>query len=1025
MKGSGATASSNDKGAFTLQVANPNATLVVSYIGYLTQELKLNNKATVSIMLYATSKSLEDVVVVGYGTRKKGDVTGSTASISAEKIRAVPVTNVTQALQGRVAGVEAMASSFRPGNGSRIRIRGNRSLSASNEPLYVVDGVPVSYTIDDMNPLDIENIDVLKDASATAIYGVRGANGVIQITTRKGKAGKVSVEYSGSVSFDNILKHIPVFNATQLMDAWRQAFSADKVYNFAQNTSQPNNYYPNAAADINLFDGDLYTLNAIKGAYQWRVFDRATNTYIAFKRPSTAEEKAVMGSLKIPVLDSLDIYDPSKVQGYNWQDAAIRQGITNSQNISISAGSDKIRASFNAGYFNQKGIEYGQDYTRYTIGNNTEFKPVKWLTFGNSITYSNSLQNIGPSMYGGASGQLTFAQPYDSTGKFILYAGGDQNIVNPMNDKNTVFNEMKVSRVFGNVYAEFTLFKGLRYKTVFGLDSRNSRQGQFNGAQSSVRQGGVANATHTITNSISWVYDNLLYYDFKIKKDHSFNVTLLHEMQNPNKTDVLALTANNLIFEEQKWYSLNRNTLGVTTGSGSYSAQQLLSYMGRIDYNYKNRYYLTLSNRYDNSSVLAEGSKGQWFPSAAVAWRMDNETFFLNQHVINAAKLRVGYGLVGNSSIPPYRTNGPLDFTNYNWTNGAAAVGLAPTTFKTPGLTWEKTATVNAGLDFGLFGNRISGSIDVYKSKTTDQLQEMRIPNANGVSSMYINLGEVSNKGFDISLSSVNVNSGGFTWTTDLVFSKNKESIVTIDGTSNNNLLNLWMVGQPIRVYYNYVSDGIYQYSDTAKGGYLADYLWPKGTNSANTLYRPGKVRVRDINGDSLIDGNDKTVLGYDNANWTGSITNTFSYKNFELSCMIYIRKGGMYRVPRPSLVGRFQSNSVNYWTPTNPSNEYQQPTRTSDVPTYWEALGYREGSFVRVRNISLTYRIPQSLLTKIKANAMSVYVNAVNPFLFHNKSDYDPETIQYTEQFASTTNNPGPNSYSFRSFVVGVRLGL
>ena len=223
----------------------------------------------------------------------------------------------------------------------------------------------------------------------------------------------------------------------------------------------------------------------------------------------------------------------------------------------------------------------------------------------------------------------------------------------------------------------------------------------------------------------------------------------------------------------------------------------------------------------------------------------------------------------------------------------------------------------------------------------------------------------------------------------------------------------------------SYVSDGIYQYSDTAKGGYLADYLWPKGTNAANTLYRPGKVRVRDINGDSLIDGNDKTVLGYDNANWTGSITNTFSYKNFELSCMIYIRKGGMYRVPRPSLVGRFQSNSVNYWTPTNPSNEYQQPTRTSDVPTYWEALGYREGSFVRVRNISLTYRIPQSLLTKIKANAMSVYINAVNPFLFHNKSDYDPETIQYTEQFASTTNNPGPNSYSFRSFVVGVRLGL
>ena len=1025
VKRTNASASTNDKGVFSLSVQNTNATLVVSYIGYLSQEIRLNNNANVTITLVAETKALEDVVVIGYGTRKKGDVTGSTASLSSEKIRSVPVTNVTQALQGRVAGVEAMASSFRPGNGSRIRIRGNRSLSASNEPLYVVDGIPVSYTIDDMNPLDIETIDVLKDASATAIYGVRGANGVIQITTKKGKAGKVSIDYSGSVSFDNLLKDMPVFNAPELMDAWRQAFHADKVYNFAQNTSQPNNYYPNAAADINLFDGDVYTLAAIKAAYQWRVFDRANNIYIAVKRPTTQEEKTVLANLKLPVLDSVDLYDPSKVKGYNWQDGAIRQGITNSHNISITAGSDKIRASFNAGYFNQKGIEYGQDYTRYTVGNNTEFKPAKFLTFGNSITYSNSVQNIGPSMYGGASGQLPFAQPYDSTGKFILYAGGDQNIVNPMNDVNTVFNEMKVSRIFGNVYGEVNLFKGLRYKAVFGIDSRNTRQGQFNGSQSSVRQGGAASASHTITNSISWVYDNLLYYDFKIKKDHSFNITLLHEMQNLNKTDVLALSANNLIFEEQKWYSLNRNTLGVTTGSGSYSAQQLLSYMGRIDYNYKNKYYLTLSNRYDNSSVLAEGSKGQWFPSAAVAWRLDNEAFFMNQHVMNAAKLRVGYGLVGNSSIPPYRTNGPLDFTNYNWTNGTAVVGLAPTTFKTPGLTWEKTATINAGFDFGLFGNRISGSVDVYKSSTTDQLQEMRIPSANGVSTMFINLGEVSNKGIDVSLSSVNINTGGFTWTTDIVFSKNKESIVTIDGTNNSNLLNLWIPGQPIRVYYNYVSDGIYQYGDTAKGGYLKDYLWTKGTNAANTLYRPGKIRVRDINGDTLLDANDKTVLGYDNADWTGSITNTFSYKNFEVSCLIYVRKGGMYRVPRPGLVGRFQSNKVNYWTPTNPSNEYQQPTRTSDVPTYWEALGYRDGSFVRIRNISLTYRVPQSLLSKVKANSMSVYINAVNPFLIHNKSPYDPETIQYTEQFNSTTNNPGPNSYSFRSFVVGVRLGL
>lgn len=1017
---------SKPDGSFSID-ADAKSVLVFSSIGFVTEEVSVRGAKSIDVVLKIVVTSLEDVVVVGYGSRKKGDVTGAIASISGDKLREVAATNISSALQGKIPGIEVTPNSFKPGNGSSIKVRGNRSLSANNAPLYVVDGIPVTYTIDDMSPNDIEAIDVLKDASATAIYGVRGANGVIQVTTKKAKAGKVRVSYSGSESYDNILRQLPVFNAAQLADSWRQAYFADRQYNFAQSTASPNGYFPSAMADVKLFGGN--TNNPmwafIKDAYQWKTFDIPSNTYIAAQRPTTDAEKTLLANLGLPVLSQIDIYDPSKIKGFDWQNAALRQGVTTSHAISVSIGTDKIKSSFNASYFKQQGIEFGQDYTRFTIGNNAEYKPAKFITLGNSFTYTNSTQNLGTSLYANASAMLPFTKPYDSLGNFMLYPNLDQQIVNGLNDASTVLNEVKTNRVVGNVYAEINLLKGLRYKTVFGLDYRTSRNGRFNGSQSSVQQGNLANASYSIANGSSWIYDNLLYYDFKIKKDHSFNITLLQELQSLNKNDVLSLSANNLIFEQQKWYSLQQNTLATVTGSGSYSATQYLSYMGRMEYNYKNRYLLTVSNRYDNSSVLSEGNKGAFFPSGSIAWRIDNEDYFKDQSVFSSAKLRVGIGRVGNASIDPYLTNGPLGGVNYNWGNGTAAIGQAPLTFKTPNLTWEKTTTKNLGLDFGILKNRIVGTIDIYNTDTRDILQKMTIPATNGVTYMYVNRGQTNNKGIEISLSSINVNSKDFRWTTDVTFTRNREKLVDIDGTGNNNLSNLWILGQPLNVYYNYQSAGIYQYADTAAGGYLKDYLWKKGTNAANTAYRPGKIRVNDVNGDTLIDANDKMVLGTPNASWTASITNTIAYKNFELSFNIYIRQGGMYRVPRPGMVGRYQSSYADYWTPTNPSNQYQQPTRTSDIPLYWESLGYRNGSFVKVRNITLTYKLPETFINRIKATNMSVYVNLINPFLFHKYSDYDPETIPYTESYAASTGNPGPNSYSTKSVVFGVKIGL
>jgi TonB-linked SusC/RagA family outer membrane protein len=1035
IKGGTQTSITKSDGTFSIEAPSGNAILVFSSVGFVSKEIPVENKAQVNLALTNADNSMDNVVVIGYGARRKGEVTGAVTSISGENLRSVPTTNLTQALQGRIAGVTVTPNGFRPGTGSAIRIRGNRSLSASNDPLFVVDGFPVSYTIDDMNPADIESVDVLKDAAATAIYGVRGANGVIQITTRKGKNGKFSVNYQGSESVESIIRPVPVFNGAELADAWRQAFFADSAYtrNISKRSgTNPLFYYPDALADLALFKnrfGSVEQWNSIKDAYTWAVYDPVNNIYIPRKRATTAEEKSILQSLNFMGSmrsDSIDIYDPSKIKSHDWlANEGLRNGHTSDHSISVTGGTDKVRASFSGGYLRQEGIEYAQDYTRYSVGASVEFRPVKFLNFGSSINYIHSITNTSTSTYGNAVGMIPLVEPYDTAGNWILFPNRDQQVVSAVNDRNTVLNNTMADRVFGNVFGELTLYKGLKYRTMFGLDRRNSTQGTFNGSQSSVRLGSAANASQTINNATSWVWDNMLTYNTTIKTDHSLNVTLLQELQNLNQSSSLTMSANNLIFESQKWYSLNRNTDAQVTGSGTYSATQYLSYMGRLEYGFRNKYMVTVSGRYDNSSVLAEGSQGAWFPAVSVAWQIDREDFFDNQSFLSNAKLRIGVGKVGNASINPYQTAGPLAFTNYNWGNGVAAIGTAPSTFKTPDLTWEKTTTANLGLDFGLLKNRIVGTIDVYKSKTTDQLQQKTIPAANGVTSVYFNLGRVDNNGIEVTLNTQNVTGKDFRWSTDFIFTRNKEKIVDIDGSGNSNYANLWILGEPLQVYWGYQKDGIFQYADTAGKGALAGYYWTKAGNKTNVNYQPGRIKIYDANGDTAMSPADRIVLGSHNPDFTTSIGNTFGYKNFDLNFLIYFRVGGLYRVPRPGLVGRYQSFKVNYWTPTNPSNEYQQPTQTSDVPFGWEALTYTKATFMKVKNITLSYHVPQSLTKKASINSMVFYIGAVNPILIHGYSDYDPETVPYREFATPTTNNTGPTSYSYKSYVIGVKVGL
>jgi TonB-linked SusC/RagA family outer membrane protein len=817
VKGSNAKALTNPDGTFRINVPSSSSVLVASYVGFAEQQIPVNNQSQLSVTMTPQNISLQDVVVVGYGTKRRGDVTGAISTVSSEKIKSVPVTNVTQALQGRVAGVDANMSSFRPGAGATIRIRGNRSLGATNEPLYVVDGIPQSYSIDDLNPLDIESMDVLKDASATAIYGVRGANGVIQITTKKGKAGRVNVEYNGSTSFDKLLRPLRVFNGPEWAQYRRDAFVGSKTYNLPRSTTLPSLYFPDPAVDYQLFGADPNVWQSVARGYNFTQLDPANNIFVAQKRTTTDAERTLLSNLGLPVLDSVPVYDPSKVRSTDWQDMALRTGTTHIHQISVTGGSEKFRASFSGSYFKQKGIEYGQDYTRFTFNQSVDFKPNKFLNVGGNINYTWAIQNVGASVYGGASSQIPLAVPYDSAGNLILFPGNDAQIVNPLNDPNSIIDESRISRILGSTFLDVQLYKGLKYRAAFGVDIANIRRGTFNGAISSVRQGNPANASFSIRNGFTWIFDNILNYDTKIGENHALSFTLLQELQKI-RADTSTTSAENLIYESQKWYSLQNNTLASVTGIGSFSQYQLLSYMGRVNYTLMDKYILTVSARNDNSSVLAAGRQGLWFPSAALAWRMDAEPFINKIDFINSLKFRVGYGSVGNSSIAPYQTSGTLNRSLYNWADNAAG-GYAPGTLPLPNLTWERTNAMNAGLDFGILRNRISGTIDVYQSNTIDQIQTRSIPGASGFTSVLVNLGEVRNRGIEVSLSTININQpNGFKWSTDFMFTKNKEQIVTLFGENDqDNIGNQWFLGWPIRTYYDYNFSGVFQYSDTGR----------------------------------------------------------------------------------------------------------------------------------------------------------------------------------------------------------------
>ena len=989
-------------------------TLLFSFVGMKSISLIVGSSSTYPIILEEDSSVLDEVVVVGYGTQKKSDITGAISQVSSEELNDFPVQNTLQGIQGKAAGVN-ISSNARPGEIGSIRIRGERSISGNSSPLYVVDGVPLqSGGLEAFNPNDIESVEILKDASATAIYGSRGANGVVLVTTKSGKDGRFQLNYSTNVTVENIRNLADYWNAGDYAEYRRDALRGAGLYQ--------GKGYADPTLDTQYFGGDETALNNILDGYSW--VDR--DARIVQMRPTTAEEQAQFGVSEVPV------YDGSQIPTANWTDFAEQTGILQQHNISGSMGSEKMKAYISAGYLDQQGTVPGQEYTRYSALMNLELSPVDWFTIGGTINTSYSVQDYGyaaggsrgsRTLYEASLGQLPYAQPYDENGEYIFNPGGNPNIINPIRDIGEVMNERKTARMFGSFFAELKIADGLKFKTIFGPDIRNFRNGQFQSAASSLRGGGSSSSTnyarYSTSESVSWTLENLLYYDKNFNDVHNLGITLLQSSSRVTG-ESNDMTASDLPYDSQLWYNLGSTNRGALDGWGSsYTKRTLTSYMARFNYGLLDKYLLTVTGRADAASVLSENNKWDFFPSLALGWKMEEEDFMKDIDWINQFKLRLGYGEVGNQAVDPYSTSGGLVRLPYIFGSIAAPgyvvgdpKGSDQGSLPNKNLGWEHTKQINLGLDFGFINRRITGSIEYYVADTDDILLRKTPNSVTGYGSITVNAGKTKNTGFEFALSTVNIESPDFRWTSDLTFTSNRTEIVSlVDGSTDDDINNGYFIGEPVGAIYDFKKIGIWQITD-------ADEIARYNANGAD--YEPGDIRVEDVNNDGIIDPtNDRQIIGNGNPEWIGGLINTFSYKNWDLSAFLYSEWGATIRGGAVDLQGQYVHRAVDYWTPNNPTNEYPRPNyNNGGQPLYYSAMNYQDGSFIKLRYVSLGYNFDRESLEKVGLSSLKVYAQAINPWLYSKADFLDPDS-----SFQNGGSNNSASSITTNSFVLGLNV--
>ena len=933
VKGTTSGTTTDLDGNYTVSVSE-NSVLVFSFIGFISKEITVGNNSIINVTLNTDLSDLEEVIVVGYGTQKKSQLTGAISSVGAKEIQELPISNARQALQGRAAGVDVTIAGSKPGAGPQVRIRGRRSFNAGNDPLYVVDNIPISGNIDDINPQDIVSMEVLKDASATAIYGSRGANGVVLVTTNRGKAGKTIVSFDMFSGINESLGRIEVFNGPDFAEYKRES-------------------------------------------------RRATGNYPA--GPAT------------PAADAA-LFEPVELEGIalgrtsDYVGALLRTGVIQNYQVGVQGGNEKTNFFISGNYFNETGVVKNQDFSRYTFRVNLDHKITNRITVGTSTLLVNSLRNgefFNP--IGGAMQENPLGKPFDDEGNLIFLPTNDGLRTNPYAEivPGAQLDEVSRYRMFNSIYATIQLHKNLSFRTNFGPDFSFQRAGRFTGSQTNARRGAPPTGSIAERWDFNYTLENILTYDKIFNEKHRLNLTGLQAIQQ-DRSERTNISVLGIPAASQLYHRLG-DASQITGANTDLIEWALLSYMGRINYGFKDKYLVTATLRADGSSRFGSNTKWGYFPSVAFAWNITNEPFMANSN-IDLMKLRVSYGSIGNQGIDPYQTQPLLGRTVYAFGN-TPAFGFRPNTIGNPDLRWESSATFNVGLDFGLIKGRLSGSMEYYNTRTTSLLAPQPLPNSTGFGGYTTNIGETQNTGFELTLNSINIDRTNFRWSTDVIFNTNREQIISLANGRVDDIAAGRFIGQPLSVFFDLKKVGIWQTDEADVAQSFGD--------------RPGEIKIEDFNSDGRINANDRQILGSAVPDFILGLTNRFNYKAFDFSFFIFARVGQMLRSDfhsaNNSLFGRYNNLDVDYWTPNNPTNEFPRPNQNQEFPKYNTSMTYFDGSFVKIRNINFGYTLPSALATKFKMQSLRIFTSIQQPFIFAEyRSRYqgiDPETFIDGEQ--------------------------
>ena len=1005
VKGSNSGTSTDESGSFSIEVPD-NGVLIVSFVGYTTQEVPINNRTNISIVLIAANSELSEVVVIGYGTAKKKDLTGSVTSISPKRLLDKPVSNVGQALQNKVAGVQVIQNGAGvPGGQPMIRIRGTNSINSSNEPLFVVDGiVGVSNPLSTLNPQDIASLDVLKDASATAIYGARGANGVIIITTKQGTIGKPQFEYNGSVSVGVLQRHLYTLTAPQLMYVYMQAMANGNKYGSI-----------NAGKDF-----------------------RPSGSGQSFSEMPWLFKQVPQGSYVVP-LEGKDGNYYAPIYNSNWEDLIFKPSVSTDHTIDMRGGSENAKYSLSLGYTDQNGLMKDSYFKRFTGRLNNDIKILKWLDVASTLSFAKSkasddgnitrstaeVWSIVPVQYANDPSLGSYAGRWGTNGDFNV---GEQWF-NILYRRHEEYGDKNVGQVTGSVTATATINKDLSFKSNFSVDYNQYKNNNYYGQL----YGATGDARITNDNTFYWQNENYFNYNKQIGADHNISA-VLGLSWSEYKVNHSYMRNTNFLSD---FYGYSNIGAGAATRPEVQSSDDALSalngnfslnsFFGRINYSFKDKYLFTLTGREDGSSKFGANNKYGFFPSAGVAWKISQENFMKDVTFVSNLKLRGSYGRTGNQEIGSYVTQSYISTANVIM-NGASNTGLYPSSVGNPDLKWETTDQYDAGLEFGLLKNRVNVALDYYHKLTSNMLLDVDLPYSTSTGTVKENYGKVQNEGFEITLNTRNIESKNFQWNTAVTVTHNVNKVVQLGPTGApiyaqtgaGNGTSALIIGKPIGSFFGLTRLGVYSTEETSL--------------AARYGLHPGDLKFLDRNNDGKIDLlTDGGVIGNAFPHWIVGFNNTFNYKNFDASIDIQIVEGVSKAFVHESaedrqLVSGGLNSTLDAWRPDHQNTQVAQ-MRPGNGGAYYQSYPdthmMYDASFIRGTNAGIGYSFSGNATKKIGFSRIRIYLSAQNFFLITKAAGYDPEGSSLDKQFSLVPNTdkyqyPVPSTYSF-----GLNMGF